>query len=100
METAHSKTNRAKKPASKIVVNQWDDVWRSFKDNSEYTTIEAMNADGWKTVDQVMKITGLSNSRIRNMISEEKFDREKKRVKDGGTIKTMNFVRPKATTYQ
>jgi hypothetical protein len=34
------------------------------------------------------------------MISEEKFDREKKRVKDGGTIKTMNFVRPKATTYQ
>jgi hypothetical protein len=54
-----------------------------------------MNAEGWKTVDQVMKITGLSSSRIRNMISEEKFDRDKKRVRDGGTIKTMNFVRPK-----
>jgi hypothetical protein len=98
MATHHSKTRRAKSSNDKIVVPSWDDVWESFKDNSEYTTIEAMNADGWKTVDQVMKITGLSNSRIRNMISEEKFDREKKRVKDGGTIKTMNFVRPKATT--
>jgi gamma-glutamyl:cysteine ligase YbdK (ATP-grasp superfamily) len=95
METTHSKTRRTKGSAPKIIVPSWDDVWESFKDNSEYTTIEAMNADGWKTVDQVMKITGLSNSRIRNMISEEKFDREKKRVKDGGTIKTMNFVRPK-----
>jgi len=98
MATHHSKTRRAKSSNDKIIVPSWDDVWESFKDNSEYTTIEAMNADGWKTVDQVMKITGLSNSRIRNMISEEKFDREKKRVKDGGTIKTMNFVRPKATT--
>jgi hypothetical protein len=54
-----------------------------------------MNAEGWKTVDQVTKITGLSNTRIRNMIGEERFDRVKKKVKDGGTIKTMNFVRPK-----
>jgi hypothetical protein len=55
-----------------------------------------MNAEGWKTVSQVMEITSLSSSRIRNMVCEGKFDREKKRVKDGGTIKTMNFVRPKA----
>jgi hypothetical protein len=30
------------------------------------------------------------------MIVEGKFDSEKKKVKDDGTVKTMNFVRPKA----
>ncbi len=95
MATHYSKTRRAKSPNDKIVVPSWDSVWESFKDNTEYTTIEAMNAEGWKTVDQVMKITGLSNSRVRNMIYEDRLDREKRRVKDNGTFKTINFVRPK-----
>jgi hypothetical protein len=95
MATHHSKTRRAKSSNDKIVVPSWDSVWKSLERDNTFTTIEAMNAEGWKTVDQVMKITGLSSSRIRNMISEEKFDRDKKRVRDGGTIKTMNFVRPK-----
>jgi hypothetical protein len=75
-------------------------VWESIGKESALTTIEAMNAEGWKTVDQVMKITGLSDSRIRNMIGEERFDRVKKKVKDSGTIKTINFVRPKTTISQ
>ena len=95
METTHSKTRRTKKPAPKIVIPSWDKVWESVGRDAAFTTIEAMNAEGWKTVDQVTKITGLSNTRIRNMIGEERFDRVKKKVKDGGTIKTMNFVRPK-----
>jgi hypothetical protein len=94
METTHSKASRTKKPAPKIVISSWDKVWESVGRDASFTTIEAMNAEGWKTVDQVTKITGLSNTRIRNMIGEGKFDREKKRVKDGGTIKTINFVRP------
>jgi hypothetical protein len=100
MATHHSKTRRAKSSNDKIVVPSWDEMWESLGRDNIFTTIEAMNAKGWKTVDQVMKITGLSNSRIRNMISEERFDREKKRVRDNGTIKTMNFVRPKTTTSQ
>jgi hypothetical protein len=100
METTHSKANRTKKPAPKIVISSWDKVWESVGRDASFTTIEAMNAEGWKTVSQVMEITSLSSSRIRNMVCEGKFDREKKRVKDGGTIKTINFVRPKATTSQ
>jgi hypothetical protein len=95
METTHSKTSRTKSSSPKIVVPSWDKVWESIGKESALTTIEAMNAEGWKTVDQVTKITGLSNTRIRNMIGEEKFERVKKKVKDGGTIKTMNFIRPK-----
>jgi hypothetical protein len=100
METTHSKTRRTKGSAPKIVVPSWDKVWESIGKESALTTIEAMNAEGWKTVDQVMKITGLSDSRIRNMIGEERFDRVKKKVKDSGTIKTINFVRPKTTISQ
>jgi len=95
METTHSKTRRTKGSAPKIVVPSWDKVWESIGKESALTTIEAMNAEGWKTVDQVTKITGLSNTRIRNMIGEKRFDRVKKKVKDCGTIKTMNFIRPK-----
>lgn len=100
METTHSKTGRTKKPAPKIVISSWDKVWESISKDSELTSIEAMNAEGWKTVGQVMEITNLSSSRIRNMIIEGKFDSEKKKVKDCGTVKTMNFVRPKTSTSQ
>ena len=95
MATHHSKTGRAKSPNDKIVVPSWDDIWSSFKEDNTITTIEAMNVEGWRTVDQVIKVSGLSNSRIYNMIREGKFEREKKKVKDGGTAKMLNFVRPK-----
>jgi hypothetical protein len=55
-----------------------------------------MNAEGWRSVDQVMSVTGLSNSRIYNMIREGKFDCEKKRIKrDGCAARILSFVRPK-----
>jgi AAA15 family ATPase/GTPase len=95
METTHSKTRRAKSSSPKIVIQSWNDVWESFGKDNTLTTIEAMNAEGWKTVDQVIKMTGLSNARIYNLIREEKFEREKKKVKDGGVVKIINFVRPK-----
>jgi len=94
METTHSKTGRTKKPAPKIVISSWDKVWESVGRDASLTTIEAMNAEGWKTVGQVMEITSLSGGRIRNMIIEGRFEREKKKVKDNGTVKTLNFVRP------
>ena len=100
METTHSKTSRTKKPAPKIVISSWDKVWESIGKDASLTTIEALNAEGWKTVGQVMEITSLSASRIRNMIVEGKFDSEKRKVKDDGTVKTMNFVRPKTSTSQ
>jgi predicted transcriptional regulator len=54
-----------------------------------------MNAEGWRTVEQVMETSKLSNARIYNMIREGLFEREKKKVKTGGMIKVLNFVRPK-----
>ena len=62
METTHSKTSRTKKPASKIVISSWDKVWESIGKDATLTTIEAMNAEGWKTVGQVIEITSLSSS--------------------------------------
>jgi len=54
-----------------------------------------MNAEGWRTVSQVIKATSLSDSRIYNMIREEKFECQKKKVKEDGVTKTINFIRPK-----
>jgi hypothetical protein len=95
METAHSKTSRTKKPASKIVVPSWDEVWASFEGDNTKTTVEAMNAEGWKTVDQVARKTELSSPRVHNMIREGKFDSVKRKILYSGKTREMVFVRPK-----
>jgi len=95
METTHSKTGRAKKPAPKIVVSSWDKVWESFDSHNTKTTVEAMNAEGWKTVDQVIQKTGLSSPRIYNMIREGKFETIKRKVYYAGKTRDLTFVRPK-----
>ena len=100
METTHSKNRRTKGSAPKIVISSWEDVWDSFSKENALTSIEAMNAEGWRTVSQVIKATSLSDSRIYNMIREEKFECQKKKVKEGGVTKTINFIRPRVTTSQ
>jgi hypothetical protein len=97
METTHSKTSRAKKPASKIVVPSWDKIWESFDSHNTKTTVEAMNAEGWKTVDQVIQKTGLSSPRIYNMIREGKFETIKRKVYHAGKTRDITFVRPKVS---
>jgi hypothetical protein len=54
-----------------------------------------MNADGWRTVDQVTQKTGLSSPRIYNMVREGKFETVKKKVFYGGKTRDIKFVRPK-----
>jgi len=54
-----------------------------------------MNAEGWKTVEQVRDVVGLSNTRIYNMIREGKFERVKKKVHIDRSAAWINFVRPK-----
>lgn len=95
METTHSKTGRTKKPTPKIVVPSWDKVWESFDSHNTKTTVEAMNAEGWKTVDQVIQKTGLSSPRIYNMIREVKFETIKRKVYYSGKTRDLTFVRPK-----
>ena len=95
METTHSKTRRTKGSAPKIVIQSWDSVWNSFDTDNQKTTIEAMNADGWRTVDQVIQKTGLSSPRIYNMVREGKFETVKKKVFYAGKTRDIKFVRPK-----
>lgn len=97
METTHSKTSRTKKPAPKIVVESWDEVWQSFGQRS---TIELMNKAGWKTVTQAAESTGLSRPRINSIAHEGGFEWIKEKVYSGGKTREMVFVRPKATTCQ
>jgi hypothetical protein len=95
METTHSKTRRTKGSSPKIVVQSWDKVWESFKEDHTKTTIEAMNAEGWKSVAQVAEETGLSMSRINGMVFEKKLESIKGKIKRNGIIREINFVRPK-----
>jgi hypothetical protein len=95
METTHSKTRRTKSSSPKIVIQSWDRVWKSFDTDNQKTTIEAMNAEGWRTVDQVMQKTGLSSPRIYNMVREGKFETVKKKVFYAGKTRDIKFVRPK-----
>lgn len=91
METTHSKTSRTKKPASKIVVESWNEVWQSFGQRS---TIELMNKEGWKTVIQAAKSTGLSRCRINAIANEGGLEWIKEKVYSGGKTREMMFVRP------
>jgi hypothetical protein len=95
METTHSKTRRTKGSSPKIVIQSWDSVWESFDTDNQKTTIEAMNAEGWRTVDQVMQKAGLSSPRIYNMVREGKFETVKKKVFYAGKTRDIKFVRPK-----
>lgn len=96
METTHSKTGRAKKPAHKIVIPSWDSVWESFKTETEKISIEAMNADGWKTIRQASEATGINASTIGSRIRNGYFDTVQKRTLSGGCHRMVNFIRPKS----
>jgi hypothetical protein len=96
MATHHSKTGRAKSSNDKIVVPSWDSVWESFKDSSILTTIEEMNEQGWKTIQQASQMIGLSRPHINAMAVNGKFERVKRKVWHSGKSREINFVRPKA----
>ena len=95
MATHHSKTGRAKSSNDKIVVPSWDSVWDSFKEKNTKTTIEAMNAEGWKTLEQVVDDSGLARATIRYHATKGKLDTVRKKVFFMGATREMTFVRPK-----
>jgi hypothetical protein len=95
MATHHSKTGRAKSSHDKIVVPSWDSVWESFKKDNTKTTIEAMEAEGWKTEAQAAQETGVSRQRINSLANSGKMEKTKKKVFLSGLTREVNFVRPK-----
>lgn len=95
METTHSKTSRAKSPATKIVIPSWESVWESFKTETEKTSIEEMNSDGWKTLQQVADEYGRSRPHINQMANIGKFESVRKNVYHAGKTRQLVFIRPK-----
>lgn len=95
METTHSKTGRTKGSPSKIVVPSWDSVWQSFKEANEKTTVEAMEAKGWKLLVNVAEEIGASRQAIHDMITAGKMEKIKERIQFSGKTREMVFVRPK-----
>jgi len=96
MATHHSTSGRAKGSNDKIVVPQWDDVWQSFRETNEMTTIEAMNAEGWKTIKQASADSGYAENYINALANRgQKLELTKKRVNCGTSVREINFVRPK-----
>lgn len=100
MATHHSTSRRTKSTNDKIVVPSWDSVWASFNAENQKTTIEDMNAEGWKTSQQVAESTGLSRSYINQLSNCGKFESAKRKVYVGGKTREIVFVRPKITTCQ
>lgn len=95
MATHHSKTGRAKSSHDKIVIPSWDSIWDSFKEENTKTTIEAMNAEGWKTIQQAAKESGISRPHINCLANSGKLERVKRKVFLSGLTREVNFVRPK-----
>lgn len=95
MATHNSTTKRTKSPNAQIVVPSWDKVWESFDSRNTKTTVEAMNTEGWRTIDQVVQKTQLSNPRVHNLIREGKFESVKKKVLYFGRTREIVFVRPR-----
>jgi hypothetical protein len=97
MATHHSKTSRTKGTNAQIVVPSWDSVWQSFKESNESTTIEAMNAEGWKTIKQASTESGYAENYI-NAMALRGVKMELKKIKvpcENGCVRKLNFVRPK-----
>lgn len=101
MATCYRTSGRTKSTNAKIVVPAWDSAWDLFNAENQKTTIAAMNAEGWKTIPQAADSTGLSRPRINAMALEgKKFEMIKRKVFHCGQTRTVNFIRPKTTTFQ
>lgn len=95
MATHNSTAKRTKSPNAQIVVPSWDSVWQSFKKTNEKTTIEAMEAKGWKLLVNVAEEIGASRQAIHDMITAGKMEKIKERIQFSGKTREMVFVRPK-----
>jgi hypothetical protein len=70
-------------------------AWEAFFVSNATTTIEAMNAEGWKTIEQIAKATGKSERTINKLAYSDTMETEKKRVPINGATRMVVFMRPK-----
>jgi hypothetical protein len=97
MATHYSKTRGAKSSNDKIVVPSWNSVWDSFKEARTKTTIEDMEAQGWKLAILAAKEVGLSRQAMFDLISNDRLESKKRKISYSGKTREMTFVRPKTS---
>lgn len=95
MATCNRTSGRTKSSNAKIVVPSWDSVWESFKAERQKTSIEEMNRDGWKTLQQVADELGMSRPHINTMALKGDFEVVKRKVYHCGKTRELTFIRPK-----
>lgn len=89
--------------SKKKIEAAWDALWEDHKKQSEVETIESMNAEGWKTLEQAASKLGLHKVSLYHRIRSGCYEVKKVRVRTGGAIRLTNFIRPKgmaATAFQ
>lgn len=78
-------------------MNSWGDVWESFKEDHSKTSIESMEAEGWKTAINAAKEVGLSRQSMFDLIARGRVDSIKVKIDYSGKTREMTFVRPKTS---
>lgn len=95
MATAYCKTRNAKSSDDQTLVPDWDDIWAHHKKTLDLVTVESMNADGWKTYEQVGQLFGVHRMTVANWVNTGRYDSRKEKTRYKGCIREVNFVRPK-----
>lgn len=95
MATHHSTPRRTKSSHAKVVIPNQDSIWESFKAERQKTSVESMNRDGWKTLQQVADMVGMSRPHINSMANNGRFEVVKRKVHHCGKTRELTFIRPK-----
>jgi len=95
MATCYRTSGRTKSSNAKIVIPNQDSIWESFKAERQKTSIESMNRNGWKTLQQVADMVGMSRPHINSMANNGKFEVVKRKVYHCGKTRDLTFVKPK-----
>ena len=71
-------------------------AWDAFFKENATVDVETMNADGWRTCEQIAEITGQTDDSARKILSRRRdFEIKKCRIILNGSARSVNFYRPK-----
>lgn len=88
---------RTKKKSSSPEPSVVQAAWDAFYKESETEDLDALNAEGWKTLEQVASATGRARNTVDSATKKSaRFERRAVRVVAlNGTVRRVTIVRPK-----
>ena len=89
-----TRPNKKSSPSKPSVVEA---AWDAFYRYTEVEDLQALNAEGWKTLEQVVSATGRSRNTIDGFtIASSDFERRSVRLQAvNGAVRRTTIVRPK-----